>query len=66
MCCLTYEYDTYLALKEKFPKTNKSVVAKNTKGKVLRHNVFGNRLTIRNEEGQEIEVGLEDIITVED
>jgi len=66
MCCLTFEYDTYLALKEKFPKTNKSVITKNTKGKVLRHNVICNRLTIRDTEGQELEIGLEDIITVED
>lgn len=66
MCCLTYEYETYMALKEKFPKANKSVVTKNTKGKVLRHNVIRNRLTIRDEEGQEIEIGLEDIITVKD
>ncbi|MEW6670525.1 MAG: stage 0 sporulation family protein [Thermodesulfobacteriota bacterium] len=66
MCCLTFEYDTYLALKEKFPKTNKSVTTKSTKGKVLRHNVICNRLTIRDEEGQEVEIGLKDIITVED
>lgn len=66
MCCLTFENDTYIALKEKFPKTNKSVITKSTKGKVLRHNVICNRLTIRDDEGREIEIGLEDIITVED
>ncbi len=66
MCCLAFEYDTYRSLKEKFPKTNRLVATKHTKGKVLRHNVICNRLTIRNEEGQEIEIKLEDIITVED
>jgi len=66
MCCLTYEQDTYLALKEKFPKTNKNVITKNGKGKVLRHNVICNRLTIRDEGGQEVEIGLDDIVTVED
>jgi len=66
MCCLTYEYDTYRALKEKFPKANKCVVTKNLKGKVLRHNVISNRLTIRDAEGQETEIGLDEIITVED
>jgi len=66
MCCLAFEYETYLALKGKFPKTNKSVITKSTKGKVLRHNVICNRLTIRDDQGQEIEIGLEDIITVED
>ncbi|MFC1815529.1 stage 0 sporulation family protein [Thermodesulfobacteriota bacterium] len=66
MCCLTFEYETYMALKEKFPKINKIVTTKNGKGKVLRHNVICNRVIIRNEGGQEIEIELTEIIKEED
>lgn len=55
MCCLKYEYETYLSLKKKFPKINKIVETPAGKGKVVRHNVINSRITIRSEDGQEIE-----------
>jgi len=66
MCCLTFEYETYVALKEKFPKINKIVKTKHGNAKVLRHNVVCNRVMVRNEDGQEIEIGLNEIITEKD
>jgi len=62
MCCLTYEYKMYKKLKKKFPKIGKTVNTVNGQGKVIRHNVIRNRLTIRMDEGQEIELPLDDII----
>ncbi len=62
MCCLTFENDTYKALMDKFPKLHKIVTTKKGKGKVIRHNVICSRLTIRLDDGQEIETGLDEII----
>ena len=55
MCCLKFEYETYLALKKKFPKIGETVKTSDGKGKVIRHNVISNLITMRREDGQEIE-----------
>lgn len=47
MCCLTYEYETYREISASFPKIGKSVETPEGKGKVTRHNVMGNRVTVR-------------------
>jgi cell fate regulator YaaT (PSP1 superfamily) len=62
MCCLTFENETYRKLKQAFPKIGKDVTTKNGPGKVTRHNVICNRLTVRLEEGGEAEISLDDII----
>jgi cell fate regulator YaaT (PSP1 superfamily) len=62
MCCLAYEYETYRELKKRFPKIGKIVKTVSGKGKVMRHNVIRNRLTIQMDEGREIELALDDII----
>lgn len=62
MCCLTFENETYRALKKTFPKIGKIVTTKNGRGKVTRHNVICNRMTVRLEEGGEVEISLDDII----
>lgn len=61
MCCLTYEHETYLDLRKEFPKIGKSVMTKEGRGKVVRHNPLGQRVAVRLEAGAEIEVGLGDI-----
>jgi cell fate regulator YaaT (PSP1 superfamily) len=63
MCCLTFENDTYRKLKQDFPKIGKVVATKNGPGKVTRHNVICNRLMVRLEEGGEVEINLDDIIS---
>ena len=62
MCCLTYEHETYRVLKKRFPKIGKIVNTASGQGKVIRRNVIQNRLTIRVDQGQEIELLLDDII----
>jgi cell fate regulator YaaT (PSP1 superfamily) len=62
MCCLTFEYETYQAIKSKFPKIGKVVKTKNGEGKVIRHNAICNRIAIRLDGGQEVEAGLNEII----
>jgi len=61
MCCLTYEYGTYLKLKKKFPKIGKTIMTKHGKAKVIRHNAICERFTIRAEDGREIEATLKDL-----
>ena len=62
MCCLTFENKTYRILKQKFPKIGKTVKTKNGKGRVIRHNVIRNRLTIRLDSGTDVETKLDEII----
>jgi len=62
MCCLTYEFETYQDLKKKLPKIGKSVTTVNGKGKVIRHNAICNRITVRLEDGMEIETPVNQLI----
>jgi cell fate regulator YaaT (PSP1 superfamily) len=61
MCCLVYEYDTYMDLKKALPKIGSLVKTPSGTGKVVRHNAVGNRLTVRLEDGVEIETPIENI-----
>jgi cell fate regulator YaaT (PSP1 superfamily) len=62
MCCLTFEYDMYHKIKTHFPKIGKTIRTKGGKGKVIRHNPISNRITVRLDDGQEIEIELDDMI----
>jgi cell fate regulator YaaT (PSP1 superfamily) len=61
MCCLTFENDTYRQLKKKFPAIGKKVITPDGKGKVIRHNVICNRLTVRIAKDSIVEYELKDI-----
>jgi len=61
MCCLTFENATYKALKKKVPKIGKTLTIDGQKGKVIRHNVICDRITVRLEEGSEVDVSIDDI-----
>jgi cell fate regulator YaaT (PSP1 superfamily) len=61
MCCLTFEDGTYKRLKECYPKVGKFVTTDKGRGKVIRHNVIGNRLTVRLDEGGEHETDLANV-----
>jgi cell fate regulator YaaT (PSP1 superfamily) len=62
MCCLTFENETYRKLKQGFPKIGKIVTTKKGPGKVTRHNVICNRLTVRLTDGGDVEISLDDIV----
>ena len=66
MCCLTFEHETYQKLREKFPKVGKLVNTPSSKGKVIRHNLICNSMTIRLDNGSEIEARLDEIINEEE
>ena len=61
MCCLTYEFETYKKLKKDMPKIGKSVLTPSGKGKVIRHNAICSRITVRLEDGMEIETHVDQL-----
>lgn len=61
MCCLAFEYETYRGLKDRFPKWGKVIETKTACGKVVRHNVLKETVTIQTEDGQEVDVPLDEM-----
>ena len=61
MCCLTYEYDVYRQLKNDYPKVNSRVSTPSGRGKVIRHNLMTRQVTVRLEDGDEIDLQLKDV-----
>jgi hypothetical protein len=65
MCCLAYEYETYLSLKKNFPKIGKRVKTPQGEGKVVKHNALTGLLSVQLDEGKEITLALKDIAAAE-
>lgn len=61
MCCLSYEYDTYLSCKKGFPKVGKKVIVPQGEGKVIKHNTLSATLTVRLDDGKDVTLPLKDI-----
>jgi cell fate regulator YaaT (PSP1 superfamily) len=61
MCCLSYEFSTYLELKKNLPKVGKHVVTRSGKGKVIRQNVLNQTVTVELEEGGEVTIHASDL-----
>lgn len=62
MCCLGFEYETYCHLKREFPDAGKCIRTKMGSGKVVRRNLLKESITIKTDEGHELDVGLGEII----
>ncbi len=56
MCCLAYEFPTYVDLKKDLPKVGKHIMTRSGKGKVIRQNVLRQTVTVELEEGGEITI----------
>ena len=61
MCCLAYEFPTYVELKKNLPKIGKHVVTRSGKGKIIRQNVLDQTVTVELEEGGEVTVDASNI-----
>jgi len=61
MCCLAYEFPTYVELKKDLPKVGKHIMTRDGKGKVIRQNVLGQTVTVELEEGGEITIRASEI-----
>jgi len=53
MCCLTYEYETYLQLKKDFPKVGKTIMSPLGPVKVLRQNVMEGTILVETAQREE-------------
>jgi cell fate regulator YaaT (PSP1 superfamily) len=62
MCCLAYEFDHYEKAKKDLPKVGKKVNTPYGMAKVIRQNIFREKLTVLLESGEEKEISYEDIV----
>lgn len=61
MCCLTFENKTYKLLKKELPKPGKVLETPKGLGKVVRQNILRQTVTLRLEDGSEIEADNEEL-----
>ncbi len=64
MCCLAYEHQVYLDLRQRFPSCKKWVNTSKGVGKVKRLNVLMDKVIIETLQGEEVEVDLQDVLEV--
>lgn len=62
MCCLAYEFDHYEKAKKDLPKVGKKVNTAYGMAKVIRQNIFREKLTVLLESGEEKEISYEEIV----
>jgi cell fate regulator YaaT (PSP1 superfamily) len=51
MCCLTYEHDAYVQARKKFPREGKTLVTAHGRERVLAVDIWRERITLKDEEG---------------
>ncbi len=61
MCCLSYEYGTYVDCKKGFPKVGKRVRVPQGEGKVVKQNTLVSTITVHLDDGKEVTVPVKDI-----
>jgi cell fate regulator YaaT (PSP1 superfamily) len=61
MCCLRYEHDFYVQQRRRFPKENRVLMTAKGEEKVVANDIFRERVTLRNTEGETRVVPLADL-----
>jgi cell fate regulator YaaT (PSP1 superfamily) len=61
MCCLTYEHDSYVQARKRFPREGKTLVTEVGREKVVSVDIWRERVHLRDEDGNRRSVGLEDL-----
>ena len=61
-CCLRYESETYLEFSRRLPSLGSKVVSAKGSGVVVRHHVLKQAVTIRHDDGREVEAQLEELL----
>jgi cell fate regulator YaaT (PSP1 superfamily) len=61
-CCLRYEYDTYLELGRALTAVGAQVTSVKGDGVVTRQSILRQTVTVRREDGAEVEATLEDLV----
>jgi cell fate regulator YaaT (PSP1 superfamily) len=62
MCCLKYEYDTYMELKKGTPKIGKRVLTPSGPGKVVRQDVLGQLVSVLLDTEKEMEFPVSQVV----
>ncbi len=52
MCCLTYEFQTYMDLKASLPKVGKMISLPEGEGKIIRQNIINQTIVVEMRDGQ--------------
>lgn len=60
MCCLAYEYDTYVELMEGLPKIGKKIMTPHGNGKIKQINVISGKISIELEDGVMFDMSVDD------
>ncbi|MEI6126009.1 MAG: regulatory iron-sulfur-containing complex subunit RicT [Pseudomonadota bacterium] len=60
MCCLAYEYDTYVELREGLPKIGKKIMTPHGQGRIKQINVIARNIVIELEDGVLFDLSTED------
>lgn len=61
MCCLTYEHDSYVQARKKFPREGRTLVTLRGKEKVISIDIWRERVLLRDEDGNRRSVELADL-----
>jgi cell fate regulator YaaT (PSP1 superfamily) len=61
MCCLTYEFQTYMDLKAGLPKVGKIISLPEGEGKIIRQNIINQTIVVEMRDGQEVEVPVQEL-----
>jgi len=61
MCCLMYEHQTYVQARRRFPREGKTLSVSGGQARVVKVDIWGETITLRNENGERRIVALEDL-----
>jgi cell fate regulator YaaT (PSP1 superfamily) len=61
MCCLTYEHDSYVAARKRFPREGKTLITTTGREKVVGVDIWRERVYLRDDDGNRRAVTLEDL-----
>jgi len=61
MCCLTYEHDSYVQARKRFPREGKTLVTAQGREKVVSVDIWRERVLLKDEDGNRRTVALQDL-----
>src|SRR5690554_1108288 len=61
MCCLTYEHESYVQARKRFPREGKTLVTARGKEKVVGVDIWRERVFLKDEDGNRRVIGLEEL-----
>ena len=61
MCCLTYEHDSYVQARKRFPREGRTIVTAVGREKVVGTDIWRDRVFLKDEDGNRRTVALDDL-----